>query len=1111
MLRVFFILFMLGLMHSMCALAANDTLFYSGFEKPVTEEWGSTLETGLSVFERDTSASNHGSYGFQMVFNGAQQKGNLVTPANLNWEAGQQYLISFWYKVPVVPDNGNTNLKIFDASGAKLAQINISDWQTPGWIKFETTFTPETSSANGYVLFSFRPFNDGSGEYDLDDFTIEKVVHEANFWTSLKTENVPSDTSIRWVQFGPGMSGNNKCAFWHPTDPNTLFIGPNMGNSYVSFDQGKTYQTVLNEDETGFKLGDRGPIEFFSIDFSRQNPDFGMCSSERNVGIYVTHDRGATWTNMHIPEMEGKYVGCVAVDPNNDQIWYAGGGQMRNLGNMLFPDSQPHGTMVHEPSLQKLWKSTDGGKTWQLKNTGIHPKAQFETILVDPKYSNIIYATTNYGFYKSTDGGETWVQKTNGFDYDVMRAMDYHYNRNTDVLTLYVMCNPMWKTTGSSFTDDKGGLFKSTDRGETWQKLQGNLALDMRQFQNSYDIKNSYATCLSYVKGMSKEEFLQQYPDLPSKITIRFNTIAVDPNDPDNVYLNNEYSNASRNNFKPGGVWRSTDGGIHWHICLRNGKAWNPGSDDYNYWVSRGNPMGTNIHLRYLEEWTNRDVYERKGCNFVRWNADGTVLHTQLAKISLMSYDKGETWVDIDDELTTEGTRSIVGAGNSNVPGHGFYQHPDIDAVFCMSGENQLWITNDEGSKVREGAQAATSVRLVSDETSLSWYAVHPRNTQIHYALFFRQAKRGKLLKSTDAGKTWFEQGTAIPLWDLSAYSGDQSVHQLHLIIDPENPDYMFFCVPKSARDIEYVGNSVTGFGVHKSSDGGKTWKEANVGLPNEPDVTKICFDPANPQILYAAVQKAGGGLFVSNDRGETWAEVESTRFISGSYGINDIHFSVDGKAYITAGWKNGSPNDGGLWVSNDNMKTWSRIFDYPWTYRVETARYNPDVILLSTLPNTQIGSRNAGIYLSKDGGKSWVKINKGNGQSDRVNDIAIDFHKPGKYYASTYGSGWYVATDPNPAKVLTSVGNYSFKIAETPKIKVFPNPVSDKVHVYSEDANLNGAMLAVYNLSGQKVKSVRLQNWRWASFDFSGQRSGVYVLEIRGDGVHYKQKVIKN
>ncbi len=53
-------------------------------------------------------------------------------------------------------------------------------------------------------------------------------------------------------------------------------------------------------------------------------------------------------------------------------------------------------------------------------------------------------------------------------------------------------------------------------------------------------------------------------------------------------------------------------------------------------------------------------------------------------------------------------------------------------------------------------------------------------------------------------------------------------------------------------------------------------------------------------------------------------------------------------------------------------------------------------------------------IYISKDGGTTWVKANRGCGQSDRVNDIAIDYTVPGRYYISTYGSGWYVASETN-------------------------------------------------------------------------------------------------
>ena len=97
----------------------------------------------------------------------------------------------------------------------------------------------------------------------------------------------------------------------------------------------------------------------------------------------------------------------------------------------------------------------------------------------------------------------------------------------------------------------------------------------------------------------------------------------------------------------------------------------------------------------------------------------------------------------------------------------------------------------------------------------MSWYAVHPTNTQIHYGLFFRQAYKGKLLRSTDGGVTWSEYGTAIPHWDITGHSGDQSCHQLHLTIDPHKTGNMYFVVPKNTLNLAWVGNSVVGWGAY--------------------------------------------------------------------------------------------------------------------------------------------------------------------------------------------------------------------------------------------------------------------------------------------------------
>ncbi|MDV7185922.1 T9SS type A sorting domain-containing protein [Lutibacter sp. TH_r2] len=1066
----------------------NAQVFSSGFENDLNTDWHSdTSGTGLPIFEINTASKYQGSNGFHMEFNQAEQKGNLWTPRNIDWKNGATYTISFYYKALVQGTNSEPNIKIFSSDGTKLEQLNFTLSSTD-WVKYSANFTSTLDDDGGYVLFSMRPNDNETGEFYFDDFLIEETQDNSAFFNSLRTTDVDSDSSIVWQQFGPGMSGNNKGAQWHPTDSDILYIAPNMGNAYRSTDRGFTYETMMDEDGPSYNTGLRGPRDFTSLDFSRQNPDYGFCTDENNKGIFHSTDKGKTW------ELQDKfgdsYLSCVTVDPNNENIWFVGAGRMRNLGRILFPLAEPHGIYTDDNSEGKIWKSTDKGVSWTLKNAGLDSKADVETIIIDPENSSTIYASTNYGFYKSTDSGDSWVRKNVEVDgLDVIRSFTMHHNTTSGDLTFYVISSVMWEADGTSIKDASGGIFKSTDRGETWQKVNGNIALDMTQFSSNNDVKKSYYGAVSYFFGITSSEAETTYSTLPSSITQRFNTITVDPMDPNNVYVNNMYSNASDNNFKPGQIWRSKDGGANWYVTFRNGTNWDSGSD-IAYWQGRGNPIGSNVTIKYLSHWMNRDEYERKSCNFMKFNADGTVLHTQMAKISLMSYNGGDTWVDIDDQETST-PESYVGAGNSNVPGHGFFQHELIeDKVFCSAGENTLWVTNNEGDEVRTGAQAATSYKILDDEQSLSSYTIHPTNVNIHYALFFRQAGKGKLYRSLDAGANWEHIGTPIPEWPTSTTNtgGDQSVHQISFIIDKTNPDYMYFCVPQKASKIQYVGDSVGEWGIFKSVDGGVNWTKPNTGLPSSLDVTAIALDPNDSSILYATIQGTDGGLFKSVDRGENWLEVDSAAALLSRYGVNDIHFSKDGLVYITTGHSWWDENEGGLWVSNDGMETWERIFDFPWVFRVETANYDPKTILISTLGNNATDNKNPGTYLSKDGGESWLKINKGNGQSDRINDIAINYSVPGKYYVSTYGSGWYVATDPNPNEPDTTLSIDEFEIIGVSETCRDSDNGSIKI---STDQTLNYKAI----LNGESIsKTEDFSN----SINFEDLKSGSYNLCIQ-------------
>ncbi len=851
--------------------------------------------------------------------------------------------------------------------------------------------------------------------------TLSAQIPMREFCNRLQNKSVTSTEKIEWVQFGPGMSGNNKSAHWHNTDPKTLFISPNMGNSYRSTDGGETFQTILNADEAGFQTGLRGPRELMSVKFSYQDPDFGFAIDEATNGIFITADRGATWAN-HTPSLatfKGLFISCNEVDPKDDNVWYVGGGRIRNWGRLLFSQSTPRGTYHGTkplPNTNKglIWRTTNRGKSWKLINKGISPEAEVESILVDPKDSRVVYASTTAGFYKSTNGGDTWVAHNTGLDTDVLRAFTHHYDKTSGELNMYVIANPVWVADGRTIRDNAGGIFRSRDRGETWVNISGDLALDLSHFKGNRPVTKSFGNAAAYHMGLSVAEYFKKYPDLPTKITQRFNHISVDPNDPENIYLANSYANASRNNFLPGQLWRTKDGGKHWYITVRNGRNWISGKD-IEYWKERGNPVGNNVEFKYLKDsWIARDLYDPKSSNFSTFNCDGTLLHMQIAKCSFISYDKGDTWIDHDDQYPFEGNdRVIVGAGNSNLPGHGFYQDLRMpNKVFCLGGENSLWVTCDGGDNIRKGAQAAETFTFGKGEQSPSTYAIDPRDTTIRYATFFRQHGRGELWRTTDSGKSWSKHGTIIEPWEVKAHSGDQPVHQLCHIIDPEQTNIMYICVPKSANTNQYVGASETGFGVHRSTDGGATWSECNAGLPTPFDVRNISFDPNDSRTIYAAVQGRNGGLFVSKNRGETWAEVKSTLPISGKLGINDITFTKDGAALITAGFTTAQIDEGGLWISRDGMKRWQKIFNFPYTSQVEVAHYDTNVIMVSTNLNKNIGQINAGTYLTKDSGKTWVKFNRGNGQSDRVNDIAIDNFVRGKYYLSTFGSGWYVARE---------------------------------------------------------------------------------------------------
>jgi len=126
------------------------------------------------------------------------------------------------------------------------------------------------------------------------------------------------------------------------------------------------------------------------------DPDMPLPEDWRldGMGVYRSTDGGQTWEPANDNMTEGLGLGCIAVDPTDPQIVYAGAYFDRGL-----------------------FKTTNGGATWTTINEGLpQPYGYFDAIAVDPANPQVVYAGGRRGVFKSTNGGASWAQLTAGLD-----------------------------------------------------------------------------------------------------------------------------------------------------------------------------------------------------------------------------------------------------------------------------------------------------------------------------------------------------------------------------------------------------------------------------------------------------------------------------------------------------------------------------------------------------------------------------------------------------------------------------------------------------------------------------------------------------------------------
>ncbi|KAG1652333.1 hypothetical protein GQR58_026417 [Nymphon striatum] len=355
-------------------------------------------------------------------------------------------------------------------------------------------------------------------------------------------------------------------------------------------------------------------------------------------GLWKTSDAGQRWNNISDGFFEMGSVGAISVSESNPNILYCGMGE-----------HAPRGVMTSYGD--GVYKSTDAGKTW--KHMGLKATQHISRIKIHPTNPDIVYVaaqgalygpTAERGIYKSIDGGLTWknVLFVNNLTGCAELSMDANYPE--------IMYAAMWEHQRKPNIVISGGegsgLYKSIDSGETWSKIHKGLPEEKGKMAIAVSPANSnkvYALIESdsdadkgglFVSSNAGESWSMVSGD--NRLVQRawyYIEVFADPNDEDTVYV------------LSAPALRSTDGGQNWETLS------GPHGDYHDLWINPKNSNnmviaddgGAGISFNFAKSWSTQanmptaQFYRISTDNLFPYNIYGGQQDNSAVKIASLS------------------------------------------------------------------------------------------------------------------------------------------------------------------------------------------------------------------------------------------------------------------------------------------------------------------------------------------------------------------------------------------------------------------------------------------------------------------------------------------
>ena len=713
---------------------------------------------------------------------------------------------------------------------------------------------------------------------------------------------------MRWRLLGPFRGGRVAAATGVPGRPNEFYFGAVNGGVWKTVDAGRVWLPVFDSQPVA-SIG--------AIAVAASAPDVVYVGSGESTlrdsvgygnGMYKSTDAGRTWSHLGLDDTQ--HIGKIAVHPKNPNLLYVAA-----IGQLYaaHPD-------------RGVFRSRDGGKSWQ--------KVLFQNndvgavdVAIDPGNPQVVYAClwntrrppwytyapTNGpggGIFKSTDGGTSWKRLSTGLPQEgIGRSGLAIAPSNPKRIYAVVDClvpgasppggaapEPPPGTgarTPAQPTPGQGGVFRSDDAGASWTKLSGDPALWGRGWY--------------------------------------FEKIAVDPRNPDIVYVPNVSVSRSMDGGKTWVALRGSPGGDDYHqawvspddpqtmivasdqgaIITRNAQAADPREVTWSSWLNQPTAQIYHLSVDYRFPYWVTGAQQDSGAVAVRSRG-------KFAQISMRDWEPigagGESGMTAGDPqhpgVIFGGTGSRWDLEtNTVIPGSTAPRAPEParndwtqPLVFSKADQRALYYANQFLFKSSDAAQSWTQI---SPDLTRPDPGVPPNLDAAAAAQTDRNGKRGVIYTiapsplqantlwvgsddgliqlSTDDGKSWQDVTPAA----LTAWSRVTMLQASY-----SDPRAAYASVDRhQLQDFEPY--------IYRTRDLGKSWQRISSGLPAGVYVHTVKEDPARRGLLFAGTER---GVFASFDDGDHWQPLQLNLPVSSMrdlevYG-NDLIVATHGRGF---------------------------------------------------------------------------------------------------------------------------------------------------------------------------------------------------------------------